>query len=169
MLASTICWTNKQWMSIYKSQRGSYVNVPSQWKTTLHCNVVFHWLSACTLRFLPEQSMEIITCTCPNLRQTIPTRLSFPYGTAVVQILLYEQILQYIPWNILLIWFWFVSLWICSQKFICLRDILMYMFQGYFSSTKAIVWYHCPSLAGITLNPTSNEPQQCITKEKPCR
>ena len=28
--------------------RDHFVNVPSQWKTTLHCNVVSHWLGAYT-------------------------------------------------------------------------------------------------------------------------
>ena len=28
--------------------REHFVNAPSQWETTLHCNVVFNWLGACT-------------------------------------------------------------------------------------------------------------------------
>ena len=32
--------------------RDDFVNVPSQWETTLHCNVVFQWLGAYTKRSL---------------------------------------------------------------------------------------------------------------------
>ena len=33
---------------ILRVTRGHFVYVPSQWETTLHCNVVSHWLGACT-------------------------------------------------------------------------------------------------------------------------
>ena len=31
-----------------ESVRDHFVHAPSQWETTLHCNIVSHWLSACT-------------------------------------------------------------------------------------------------------------------------
>ena len=34
--------------SISKFCQGYFVYVPSYWETTLHCNVVSHWLGACT-------------------------------------------------------------------------------------------------------------------------
>ena len=37
---------------IYHDSRDHFVSAPSQWETTLHCNVVSHWLGAYTKWFL---------------------------------------------------------------------------------------------------------------------
>ena len=37
---------------LYKTYRDHLVNAPSQWETTLQCNVVSHWLGAFTKRSL---------------------------------------------------------------------------------------------------------------------
>ena len=44
---SPICRHNRVVVSSIK-QKQHFVYVPSQWKTTLHCNVVSHWLGAYT-------------------------------------------------------------------------------------------------------------------------
>ena len=62
----------------YHHNRDHFVHAPSQWETTLQCNVVSHWLGACakwsrhnTLHrghlFLPCP-----VCSRPDLLQTLP-------------------------------------------------------------------------------------------------
>ena len=52
-----------QCMSIYRQRcLHHFVYAPSQWETTLQCNVVSHWLSACTEWSLQLSSRFVVSC-----------------------------------------------------------------------------------------------------------
>ena len=52
---------------ILRTAWNHFVHTPSQWETTLHCNVVSHWLGACTARSLgPSQNCLWVAYTVIN-------------------------------------------------------------------------------------------------------
>ena len=60
---------------------GSFLYAPSQWETTLQCNVVSHWLSACiiwSLHFLTTIQHIILTMSSETTKALLTT--SYVYG-----------------------------------------------------------------------------------------
>ena len=46
-------WLPQDYSNKHVISRESFVNAPSQWETTLHCNVLSHWLGAFLKQSLP--------------------------------------------------------------------------------------------------------------------
>ena len=70
LIFSLICaWTNG-WISVHRN-RDPFVNGPSQWETTLHYNVVSHWLGAYTKWFLCNLNHGVKWTPSTNLNQRL--------------------------------------------------------------------------------------------------
>ena len=61
----------RQWLNHWWPSRNNFVNAPSQWETTLHCNIISHWLGAYTkwslTYFYPRPVLAFGYCRCLRL------------------------------------------------------------------------------------------------------
>ena len=76
--------------------RNNFVYAPSQWETTLPCNVVSHWLGAFTIWSLPSSVMHMKSL---GLNSLAPERYSCTCKFVKFQTYIKERYLSHFKWN----------------------------------------------------------------------